>query len=154
MKKILFICRASIKDGLGHVMRCSTVISAFSKSHHISLLVIGDEVGANVLNGARFEYEIIGDDKQIIPFATKLNPDLVVFDLIKIEFENLNRGGRTGETGAGGGHARMGFAGVAPVPRSLATGSAVARGLRPVARRDLSRSVTRPRMPTNDRKMT
>lgn len=85
MKKILFICRASVNDGLGHVMRCSTVISAFPKSCNVSLLVIGDEVAANVLNGAPFEYKIINDDQQIISFAKKVNPHLVVFDLINID---------------------------------------------------------------------
>lgn len=95
MNPVLFVCRGSVKDGLGHVMRCRTVISAFPSPENVLLAILGDSVVESLLTNVRFKYHIVAEEEELTSLARLYNPSLVVFDSIHIEektFESLSVG--------------------------------------------------------------
>lgn len=87
--KVLFICRGSAHDGIGHVIRSRTVACAMSKSALVKLVAIGDVYVNNLLNGKDLDYTVTTHDEQAIRIFHEFMPDVVIFDLMYLDEANF-----------------------------------------------------------------
>lgn len=82
--EMLFICRASIGQGLGHLMRVQAVISALRNPSRARLVVIGQDFGVCGPSAAPIRY-IVADDAGALRQWKRAPAQTVVFDLNDIE---------------------------------------------------------------------
>ena len=87
--KVLFICRGSASDGLGHVMRSGTVAHAMIRTTIVKMIVIGDEYVNNVLADKGFNYIVVANDEQAMLSFHEFNPAIVIFDLLQLNETNF-----------------------------------------------------------------
>ena len=91
--KVLFICRGSVYDGIGHVMRSRTVACAMSPSIQVKLVAIGDPYVDNLLNGKDLDYAVITRDEQAMRIFREFMPDIVMLDLMYLneaDFQSIS----------------------------------------------------------------
>ncbi|QWC98981.1 hypothetical protein G6728_01710 [Polynucleobacter paneuropaeus] len=85
--KILIVCSAGKKSGIGHLSRSTVIHQNFKESfeYEVELLVVGDEVMGDYLNDYKFnlleKYQDL--ESSINSLVIKFTPDVVVFDLDK-----------------------------------------------------------------------
>ena len=82
--RILFVCKGSPADGLGHVTRTRAVASAASSIALVRVAVIGSAIAESMLTGAGFDYAIVSDTQAVAELSREFEPDVVVFDLLKV----------------------------------------------------------------------
>lgn len=85
--RVLFVCRGSVRDGLGHVTRSRSVATELKSRCSVRMLVIGDETAENLLNSYSIDFTISANVQQVTQHFNDFYPDLVVFDLIELDFE-------------------------------------------------------------------
>jgi spore coat polysaccharide biosynthesis predicted glycosyltransferase SpsG len=96
--RIMFVCKGSSMDGLGHVMRSRMLAKLMSKLANVMMLAIGDAYVDNILANRGFRYEILESDDQVLPTFHIYKPDVVIFDLINFDdqcFESIAQLSRT-----------------------------------------------------------
>lgn len=96
--KALFICRGSIKDGLGHVIRSRRVAGAMKEFCTTKMIVIGDDSAENLLVNQNLDYTITPHNQHALNYFMHFAPDVVVFDTMHFEeehFEIIKRNCRT-----------------------------------------------------------
>ena len=82
--RVLMACRGSTRDGLGHVMRCRTVANQLALRSCVQLVVIGDSYVASLLAGRDLNYEVHADEQQILAACERLQPQIVVLDMLSL----------------------------------------------------------------------
>ncbi len=87
--RILFICRGSVRDGLGHVMRSRTVAQELSRRTNVQFCVIGDGHAQNLLRGRGLNYELVDNPTEAMEIYDEFNPHVVIFDLLKFPEEQF-----------------------------------------------------------------
>lgn len=96
--KALFICRGSLKDGLGHVIRSRRVAGAMKERFNTKMVVIGDESVENLLVNQDLNYTITPHDQHALNHFRHFAPDVVVFDMMHFDesyFETIKKTCRT-----------------------------------------------------------
>ena len=83
----LFVCRGSVADGLGHVMRTRAVADASPDALEAELVVIGSEHAEQVLEGTAAEVSVVAGEAEAVAIAERSSAQIVVFDLTKISAE-------------------------------------------------------------------
>lgn len=83
--KVLFVCRGSMVDGLGHLTRCCTLARVMRHIAKVKLAVIGDETGESVLSRAELDYVIIRHDTEVLAVRSAFEPDVVIIDFVHLE---------------------------------------------------------------------
>jgi spore coat polysaccharide biosynthesis predicted glycosyltransferase SpsG len=80
----LCVCRGSRRDGLGHVIRTRAFVERMPEGASVQIVVIGDDVAADLLRGLDLPWHLVGDDAAVVEH---LEPsiDVVVFDTIPLE---------------------------------------------------------------------
>ena len=81
--RVVFVCRGSVADGLGHVTRTRTVALACATSLPVKLIVIGDSSAEALLRNRGLEYEVVSDSADALKRAQQFGPQVVVFDLME-----------------------------------------------------------------------
>ncbi len=82
--KILFLCKASTKTGLGHLIRSRSLANQFAKqqaSVNIDFTIIGESLVARLMNEVGYPYSIY-EDESLLP--TLGSYDVCFFDMIDI----------------------------------------------------------------------
>lgn len=95
--KVLFICRGSIKDGLGHVIRSRRVADVLRRYGMVKLVIIGDESAENLLVNRDLDYLITSHEQHALNHFQHFGPDVVIFDLTRFDetlFEEIRRASR------------------------------------------------------------
>ncbi len=90
--KILFLCRGSARDGIGHVIRSRTAARAMREAAEVRLVAVGDDYAGNLLVDRGLEYDVLSQTADVLPLAKGFEPDAIVFDLMyfdKSEFLDL-----------------------------------------------------------------
>ena len=87
--KALFVCRGSVKDGLGHVIRSRCVAGAMREFCTTKMVVIGDESAENLLVNQDLDYTITPYDQHALNHFRHFAPDVVVFDMMHFEEEQF-----------------------------------------------------------------
>ncbi len=78
--KILFRTNSGKKIGLGHIMRCSSLATAFEKKGYNCLFLCNHE-SESFFSNANLQYQLSDTfDINEIESIRKMGPDLVVFD--------------------------------------------------------------------------
>jgi len=93
--KVMFLCRASTKDGFGHLFRCHSLIEAAPKLVDLYLVVLG--VPNRFFTSSRLSSpeQTITRDEDSISVADKIRPDILIFDLNNLDagvFSKLTKG--------------------------------------------------------------
>jgi spore coat polysaccharide biosynthesis predicted glycosyltransferase SpsG len=82
LRRILFVCRGSTRDGLGHIMRSRSVAKEMSRLAAVKMLVIGESYVDALLRGRGLNYEVASDESQFAPAVRTFKPDVIVFDTL------------------------------------------------------------------------
>lgn len=89
--RALFVCRGSVADGLGHVIRTRAVIEAAAPQFDLELIVIGDELPRALLADMPHQWRLVDDEDALLDAAADLQPDVVVFDLVALSERTVDR---------------------------------------------------------------
>lgn len=89
--RALFVCRGSVKDGLGHVTRSRSVAMALGENCTVKMVVIGDDSAENLLSSYNIDFTITPHEEHACRYFEHFNPDVVVFDLIEIGEDFVRR---------------------------------------------------------------
>lgn len=81
--RVLFVCRGSRQDGLGHVMRARTVAQEMGRRDSIQIAVVGEEWVDSLLDGRGLNYSILSDCAGAMEVFREYRPHIVVFDLLE-----------------------------------------------------------------------
>jgi spore coat polysaccharide biosynthesis predicted glycosyltransferase SpsG len=79
--KVLFICRGSTYDGIGHVTRSRAVARAMCKIASVKMLIIGDSFVEAFLADSGIEFIIVSLENEVKYRVQDIMPDIVIFDL-------------------------------------------------------------------------
>lgn len=88
--RVLFICRGSVQDGVGHVIRTRTVAHAMKQAAIVRVVAIGDQNANNLLQRHGLDYVVVKDDAEAMAVYDAYGPDLVVFDLMRFDETAFN----------------------------------------------------------------
>ena len=83
--KVMLVCRASPKDGMGHLFRCHSLIEAIPDGIDAYLAINGLANHFFTSPKLAAPESVIKRDKDFIAIANELKPDILIFDL-----NNLN----------------------------------------------------------------
>jgi spore coat polysaccharide biosynthesis predicted glycosyltransferase SpsG len=92
--RILFVCRGSALDGLGHVIRSRTLATAMSRFNTVKMAIVGSSYVETLLTNKEIDYRILNSDSEVIDAFPGFDPQVVVLDLLSINFScfmNLKR---------------------------------------------------------------
>lgn len=84
MKRIMFLCRGSVQNGLGHVIRSRRIAKALHPEFSIKFVVIGDEAPENLLANEDFSHAITSSEANALKHFDSFQPDLTIFDLTHV----------------------------------------------------------------------
>ena len=76
----VFICRGSVQDGLGHLMRTKAVAKALPDPGSARLVVIGDGVAKSLLEDSGLSWELVREEKEVVGRIRQLRPKVIVLD--------------------------------------------------------------------------
>lgn len=83
LRRILFVCRGSTRDGLGHVTRTRAVAQSMSRLAVVRVLVIGDQYVESLLCDRGLRFEVHPDETRIASYISDFVPDVVVLDALQ-----------------------------------------------------------------------
>jgi len=89
--RVLFVCRGSSLDGLGHVMRCRTLALSMGRRMPVRMVVIGDRYVDSLLKNRGLNYEVVGGEEDATPIVDAYRPDIVIFDLMQFDRQRFDR---------------------------------------------------------------
>lgn len=81
--RILFACRGSTTDGLGHVMRSRSVAVEMARRNSVRMVVVGDEYVDSLVTGRGLNYKIVNSEQQLRQAYDDFKPHVVVFDSLE-----------------------------------------------------------------------
>lgn len=84
-QKAMFICRGSIADGLGHVIRSRRLADVMRERFEIKMAILGDDSAENLLIQQAFDFTITTSEDHLRSHIRHFGPDFVVFDLVTID---------------------------------------------------------------------
>jgi spore coat polysaccharide biosynthesis predicted glycosyltransferase SpsG len=85
-RRVLFCCRGSAADGLGHVIRTRAVVDRLPDGVEAELLVLGaDRHPVALLDGVRVPWTIEASDAALAERVDAFDPGVVVLDTIRLE---------------------------------------------------------------------
>jgi spore coat polysaccharide biosynthesis predicted glycosyltransferase SpsG len=82
---IVFVVRASVHDGLGHLVRSLCVLRELKTKAPVHLLLLGDGSGAHLIEEARITCTHCTSDIHAARLVSKAQPQVVVFDLLRFD---------------------------------------------------------------------
>jgi spore coat polysaccharide biosynthesis predicted glycosyltransferase SpsG len=83
--KIAFLCRGSVRDGLGHVVRTKRIAGITKELFATKVIVIGDESAENLLLNENLDYTITPHDNHALSHIKHFAPNVVVFDMMQFD---------------------------------------------------------------------
>ncbi len=83
--RILFLCRGSLHDGLGHVTRSRTVAQRLAGRAEVKFIVIGDGCAEPLLAGRALDFIADADVGTARVWFREFAPAIVVLDLLTLE---------------------------------------------------------------------
>lgn len=82
---LAFVVRASVQDGLGHLVRSLCVLRELAELAAVHLVVVGDSSGAHLIEQARIPWTRCASDDEAARCALGMRPRVVVFDLLSFQ---------------------------------------------------------------------
>jgi spore coat polysaccharide biosynthesis predicted glycosyltransferase SpsG len=88
---IVFVARASIKDGLGHLVRTLCVMKELPSTKEALLLALGDGAGRHLIEAAQVPCRWCVSDDDAASEVSALHPETVVFDTLRFDDTSFER---------------------------------------------------------------
>ncbi|MFA6074521.1 MAG: hypothetical protein WCV63_00550 [Negativicutes bacterium] len=92
--EILFICKGSVSEGLGHINRTIAVANAATNRFTIKIVFIGDKKLLPLFQNSTCSYCCVNDERAAVLEVTSHKPQIVVFDMLTFDetnFQNLSQ---------------------------------------------------------------
>lgn len=92
--RVLFLCRGSLRDGLGHVIRSRTLALEMARRAAVQMIVVGDKYVDALLVGYGLNYQLFFEDTMLLSTLEEFKPHVVVFDMVyfpKPEFQAIKK---------------------------------------------------------------
>lgn len=83
--RVMFLCRGSTKDGIGHVIRSRTLAASMLDKIEIKFIIIGEPYIKNLLLNTGIDSLIVKTEQEAVPVFNRFNPDIVVFDMMYLD---------------------------------------------------------------------
>lgn len=96
--RIAFVVRASVVDGLGHLIRSLSVLQEIRDLAHVRLFLLGDLSGRHLVKESDVSWDDCRSDEECASLVLKYQPQIVVFDTLNFEkhaFDQLARSALT-----------------------------------------------------------
>lgn len=90
-ESFVFLVRASVQDGLGHLVRSLCVLRELAGRAPVHLFVVGDNSGAHLIEQARIPWTRCASDADAANRALQMQPTVAVFDLLSFEAQAFDR---------------------------------------------------------------
>ncbi|MDP6448197.1 MAG: hypothetical protein QGG36_25440 [Pirellulaceae bacterium] len=87
--RVLFVCRGSTRDGLGHVMRSRSVAKEMSRLASVRMLVVGDDYVDSLLVDRGLQYSVAASEDAVGSALDELQPNVVVFDALEFSADTI-----------------------------------------------------------------
>jgi spore coat polysaccharide biosynthesis predicted glycosyltransferase SpsG len=88
---IAFIVRASVRDGLGHLVRSLCVLRELAQRSEVKLFLLGDASGCHLIEEAKIPWVSCGSDEAAADEVALFLSQLVVFDTLNFEAAAFDR---------------------------------------------------------------
>jgi spore coat polysaccharide biosynthesis predicted glycosyltransferase SpsG len=88
---IVFVVRASVEDGLGHLVRSLCVLRELTKLTGVHLLKVGDASGSHLIDEAGLPWTACATDEDVAREALARQPKVAVFDTLTFEESAFER---------------------------------------------------------------
>lgn len=85
--RVAFVVRASIEDGLGHLVRSLSVLLEMHSIARVHLFLLGDKSGHHLVDDARIEWTDCPSDEQCARMVFITQPDVIVFDTLNFNHD-------------------------------------------------------------------
>jgi spore coat polysaccharide biosynthesis predicted glycosyltransferase SpsG len=95
---VVFIVRASVSDGLGHLVRSLCVLRELQARCTPLLLLLGDKSGTHLIDAAKVQWLQCSCDEDAAVEAIKFRPKVIVFDTLRFERQAFDRVASHGHT--------------------------------------------------------
>jgi len=82
---IVFVVRASVRDGLGHLVRSLGVLRELALLHPVKLLLLGDRSGSHLIDDAQIPWDHCTSDQSAARKLRRSGSGLVVFDTLRFD---------------------------------------------------------------------
>lgn len=96
--RVLFVCKGSATDGLGHLTRTRAVAEAAARLTDVRVIAIGGAPARMLLGGSGIDHAVVANEQNALADAGRLGADVVVFDMLSLEesvFRSLSQGVRS-----------------------------------------------------------
>jgi spore coat polysaccharide biosynthesis predicted glycosyltransferase SpsG len=87
----VFLVRASVQDGLGHLIRSLCVLRELAGRAAVHLFVLGDRSGAHLIDEAAIPCTHCGSDAEAADLAVRAQPRVAVFDTLAFDAQAFAR---------------------------------------------------------------
>jgi spore coat polysaccharide biosynthesis predicted glycosyltransferase SpsG len=88
---VVFLVRASLQDGLGHLVRSLCVLRELVRGVPVHLLMLGDNSGMHLIEESGVPWTQCTSDTEAVTLALQMSPRVVVFDMLSFDAEALDR---------------------------------------------------------------
>lgn len=88
---IVFVVRASVRDGLGHLVRSLCVLRELVQRSPVHLLLVGDTSGSHLANESGIPWTQCTTDEQVADECSRRQPPVVVFDTLRFDDHPFQR---------------------------------------------------------------
>jgi len=82
--RLLFFCRGSVQEGLGHLTRTRNVARLIAPKASVRIAAVGDSIAEKILADCECEYRVFSNDAEAFRWGFDLPPDAVVFDALTL----------------------------------------------------------------------
>lgn len=87
--RVMFACRGSTREGLGHVMRSRSVAAEMARLSSTRVCVVGEPYVETLVSGRGLHFQMLKEESELIKQTEAFQPHVVVFDALNFEPETL-----------------------------------------------------------------
>ena len=91
--RVMFLCRGSLRDGMGHVTRSRSVALEMTRHADVKFVVVGDSFTNNLLVDSGIDYQIVASVDEANQILNYFRPQVVFIDMLEMsenEFDALS----------------------------------------------------------------
>ena len=89
--RVMFACRGSTREGLGHVMRSRSVAAEMARLSSTRVCVVGEPYVETLVSGRGLHFQMLKEESELIKQTEAFQPHVVVFDALNFEPRTLAR---------------------------------------------------------------
>lgn len=89
-QRMLFVCRGSIREGVGHITRTRTVAEKATNFGDVHAAILGDTFMDTLLRESKFKYSFLKNDPEVFDLIASFDPDIIFLDMTYIDASVFN----------------------------------------------------------------